>query len=48
MFLAEQVDAGNPTATARVINPYNRGMPDTLFTRTHIANSLTETVELSP
>ena len=36
------VDAGNPTATARVMNPYNRGMPDTLFTRTHIANSLAE------
>ena len=36
------VDGGNPTATARVANPFGRGVPDDLFTRTHVATELAE------
>ena len=36
------IDAGNPTSGPRVFNPMHRGMPDDLFTRTHVANAFSE------
>jgi hypothetical protein len=36
------IDAGNPTSGPRVYNPMHRGMPDDLFTRTHVANAFSE------
>lgn len=38
------IDAGNPTAGPRVYNPQHRGMPNNLFTQTHVANALSEAV----
>ena len=35
------IDAGNPTAGPKVYNPKHRGMPDDLFTQTHVANNWT-------
>lgn len=38
------IDAGNPTAGPKVVNPHRRGMPDTVFTRTHVADTLGQAV----
>jgi len=38
------IDAGNPTSGPKVVNPHRRGTPDTLFTRTHVADTLAEAV----
>jgi hypothetical protein len=35
---------GNPTSGPKVYNPKHRGMPDNLFTQTHVANNYSELV----